>query len=306
MASPVSKLHRTMKNIPIGTFHPVGVHGLRALALCAAVLSPLAAFSQINDTEGLWRGTVSCDPQQSASARSPKAFSNPVAVNVSLAALSGKRDNAQVTERFSGSIERAGRVAMEGTGHWKDNPKRAWRYRLEGNLSGTHMTLTGPMESPDGQTRIRDCRVDLTKSATSSPGVTVKSVPATPLASPPEKVNKDKEHAPRQADALRLDAERVKAAKVRDQKAADQNAAEQRASALKRQADEAAAAKANTAEFEALRLKNQQLEAAKLSADKAAADKALAEKAAAEKAAAEKAAVESKKAPIKARSAMDL
>jgi hypothetical protein len=281
-----------MKKTPTGPFHPIGVLALRSLVVCGTVaLTPLAAQSQINETEGLWQGTLSCGPQLSAAARSPQPFSNPLSVVVSLAALSGKRDNPQVTERFGGSIERSGRVNLEGSGHWKDNPARAWRYRLQGTQSGSRMALAGPMESPDGQTRIRDCKVELANPAmerrsrvanTKPAPVVVSPVPAAPVAPvgrAPEKVNKDKELAERQA--------------------ADQAAADQRAAAAKRQAEDAAAAKASAAELEALRLKNQQLEAARQAAERAS------EKAA-EKAAADKAAAETRKAPIRARSAMDL
>lgn len=184
-----------MKNFPIGRFNPIRVLSLRTVMVCAMVLSPLAVQSQINDRDGLWQGTVACGPQQSASGRSPKAFSNPLALNVSFAALSGKRENAQVLERFVGSIDRNGHVTLDGSGQWNDNPARAWRYRLQGTQSGSQMTLAGPMESPDGKTRIRDCRVELrnlamvkkaqaasSKPAPVSPPLAATPVPAAPAA----------------------------------------------------------------------------------------------------------------------------
>ena len=261
------------------------------------MLSPLVAHSQIYDTEGAWQGSVTCGELQVASNRAGRAFTSPVAVSVSRGAMTGKRENAQVIELFTGSIERSGRASFEGNGHWKDDPKRSWRYRLRGTQSGSHMMLTGPMESQDGKIKLRDCQLKLgnaamerkvqsavTKPAPASNKTAVNPVSATESAArATEKLNKDKELAARQAAEKRLEAER--------------------ASGTKRQSDEAAAAavKANVAELEALRLKNLQLESAKVAAERAAADKAVADKAAAQKADSE-----AKKAPIKARSAMDL
>lgn len=324
-------------NIPSGHSRPVGARVLRTLALFCAMLGSGVAHSQINDTEGVWQGSLSCGELQTAGGRSPKAFVNQIEVTASLGAMTGRRETAGVIESFNGSIERSGSASLEGNGHWKDDPRRSWRYRLKGNQSGAQMTLTGPLESHDGKTRLRDCQLKLTSPALErkdakerknratvprpapsapavapvSPGMTTKPAPAAgPAARSNENLKQDKELAARQAAEKALEAER--------------------ASAAKRQSDEAAAAsaaaRAHAAELEVLRRKNLQLDAEKVAAERAAADKAAAEKATAERATAEKAAAEkaaadkaaadkaarqkadaeAKKAPIKVRSAMDL
>lgn len=291
-----------------GVSNYVRFKGLFTVVLCSAMLSPLVAHSlAINDTEGVWRGVVTCGELQVASSRSGKAFVSPVEVGVSLGAMTGKYENAQVIEQFAGSIDRMGRASVEGNGHWKSDPKRSWRYRLQGTLNGAQMTLNGPMESQDGKTKLRDCQLKLAyatperkqppalpKPTTARSNTAVNPVPTTEsTARTHEKLNKDKELSALQAEQKQLEAER--------------------AAATKRRSDEeaSAAAKAHAAEMNALRVKNLQLESERVAAEKAAAEKAAAERSAAEKAAtdkasAQKAPADTKKAPIKVRSAMDL
>lgn len=200
-----------------------------------------------------------------------------------------------------------GRASVEGNGHWKSNPKRSWRYRLQGTLTGAQMTLNGPMESLDGKTKLRDCHLKLgqatserkqppalPKSTAARSNTAANPVPATEsTARTHEKLNRDKELAALQAAQKQLEADRVAATKRRSDEEA------------------AAAATAHAAEMNALRAKNLQLESERVAAEKAAAEKAAAERSAAENAAANKASAQkahgdTKKAPIKVRSAMDL
>lgn len=333
-----------LSNLPTGPSGSAGPRALCNLALVCAMVGTGAAHGQINDTEGTWQGTLSCGEMQTAGGRSPKGFVSPIKVNVSFAAITGRRDTTEVIESFNGSIERSGRATLEGSGHWKDDPRRAWRYRLMGTQSGSLMTLAGPLESKDGKTRLRDCQVRLTSAvlaakearerndraapaarpapptaskqpASASPpsglstAVAAKPAPAPdPAARTSEQLNRDKELAARQAADKAVEAERALAAR--------------------RQSEEAAAAaarvQAQAAEVEALRRKNLQLEAEKAAAERAAAvaadkaaaeriateraaaERAAAEKAAADKAARQKAEADARKAPIKVRSAMDL
>lgn len=308
-----------LSNSLAGPYGSLGPGALCNLALVFAMLGTGAAHGQINDTEGTWQGTLSCGDMQTAGGRSPKGFVSQIKVNVSLGAIAGRRDTAEVTESFNGTIHRSGLTTLEGSGHWKDDPRRAWRYRLKGSQSGSQMTLAGPLESQDGKTRLRDCQVRLTSAVLAakearersdkaalaarpappaastqpapaapppapSPAVATKPAPAAdPAARTSEKLNRDKELAARQA--------------------ADKAAETERVLAARRQSDEAAAAaraQAQAAEVEALRRKNLQLEAEKAvaeraataAADKAAADRASADKAAAERIAAERMAAE--------------
>ncbi len=296
----------------MGPFGSVGPGVLRNTALVLVILGTGAAHGQINDTEGTWQGTLSCGEMRTAGGRSPKGFVSQLKVNVSFGAITGRRDTTEVIESFNGAIERSGRATLEGGGHWKDDPRRAWRYRLKGTQSGSQMTLAGPLESPDGKTQLRDCQVRLTSAVLAAkearerndraapavrptpptastqptpaaapsvprPAVAAKPAPAADSAArTTEKLNRDKELAAREAADKAVEAERALAAK--------------------RQADEAAAAaaraQAQAAEVEALRRKNLQLEAEKAAAERAAADKAAADKAAADRAAAERVAAE--------------
>lgn len=308
---------------PAGTTRPGGKKVLTHWALCCAMLGTGVAHSQINDTDGVWRGSLSCGEVQVRSSRSAKAFVIPLTVSVSLGAMTGRRDTAKVLERFTGSIERSGRASLDGIGHWKDDPTRSWRYHLRGSHSGFQATLTGPMESQDGKVKLRDCQLKLASAAVErkeQPAVT-RPVPAThdtavkpapsaeTAARSAEMLNKDSERAARQAAEKKLDAVRATEAKRQSEEAA------------------AATAKARAAELEALRLRNLQLESEKAAAERVASDRAASEraaateraaaeraateraasdKAAADKAARQKADTEAKKAPIKVRSAMDL
>ena len=303
-----------LSNLPMGQSVSAGRRALCNLALVCAMVGTGAAHGQINDTEGTWQGSLSCGDMQTAGGRSPKGFVSQIKVNVSLGAITGRRDTAEVIESFNGSINRSGLTTLEGSGHWKDDPRRAWRYRLKGTQSGSLMTLAGPLESQDGKTRLRDCQVRLTSAVLAAKEARERSDRAAPAARPapaaastqpapvappsaprPAVVAKP---APTADPAARASEELNRDKELAARQAADKAVEAERALAAKRQSDEAtaAAARANAAEVEALRRKNLQLEAEKAAADKAAADKAARQKAEAD----------AKKAPIKVRSAMDL
>jgi hypothetical protein len=322
-----------LSNSPTGPSGSVGPRTLCNLALVFAMLGSGAAHGQINDTEGTWQGSLSCGDMQTAGGRSPKGFVSQIKVNVSLGAITGRRDTAEVIESFNGSINRSGLTTLEGSGHWKDDPRRAWRYRLKGTQSGSQMTLAGPLESQDGKTRLRDCQVRLTSAVLAAkearehldkatpaarpappaarpapPAASTQPAPAAPSASSPAVAAKP---APAADPAARTSEKPNRDKELAARQAADKAVEAERAQAAKRQSDEAAAAaaqaQAQPAEVEALRRKNLQLEAEKAAAeraeaaaaDKAAADKAAGERITAERIAAERTAAE-KAAPEKA------
>ena len=282
-----------MKIIPSGRVTSAKGYALRAWILCATALTPILAHSQINALDGEWTGGLACGELQTPSARSTKAFTAGVTLNTSMGSMRGTRQNNEILETYSGSIDRTGRVTLDASGHWKGDPSRAWRIRLHGNQSGSRMVLRGPMESPDGKTQLRACHMELSNLAVEqraranskpSPVVPKTSVrpthPAEPAREPPPPAGQKQQ------------GEQAQAAKALEQKAIE-NAAEERAITAKRQADDATAATART---QALEIENARL----------LAEKAAAERAAAEKAATEKRAADAKKVPIKARSTMDL
>ena len=260
--------------------------------------------SQINDVEGVWNGAISCGVLQIASTRSTKGFISPIEIIVALGSLTGKRENQEIFESFSGSIERTGRVNLEGRGRFKDDSTRVWTYRLNGMLTGSTIKLDGLMESGDRKVRLRTCQLELSNSdikrkkmadsinqenakaaaeKATSEGVTAKKIPSEKAAS--AKASGD------QAAADKASAEKAAVAKAAAEKAYAEKAALDKAAGDKAAADKASAEKAAVA---------------KAAAEKAYAEKAALDKAAGDKAAEQKAATESKKAPIKVRSTMDL
>lgn len=132
--------------------------------LFAAVLTTTSVRSQINDTEGIWKGTISCGVLQVSSTRSNKAFISPIEINSSLGSLIGKRENKEVSESFSGSIDQSGHVKLEGIGSLKDDATRVWKYKLNGLQTGSTMQLDGLMESEDRKVRLRNCQLELSNS----------------------------------------------------------------------------------------------------------------------------------------------
>ena len=281
------------------------------------VLAPGPALSQINDTEGEWRGTLSCGALKVTSTRAGPAYSHPLALRAVVGGLTGQRDTASTQERFTGSLERSGKATLEGRGAWKDDPARSWKFRLQGHYKGAALRLDGVMESLDGKTRLRDCGADLVQvrpvtptspaparaSAPVPPTLAAKSnapaaVPVMPgeVLAQQKKLKQQKEAEELAAQTARDKAAAEKAAieKATAEKALADKAISDKAAADKAQADKARqdqAAQAAQAAQQAA-----QLEAARLAADKALADKR----------ALEIKNREAKKETIKARSSMDL
>lgn len=62
------------------------------------VFAPSPALSQINDTEGEWRGTLSCGALKINSTRAGPAYSHPLALRAVVGGLTGQRDTASTQE----------------------------------------------------------------------------------------------------------------------------------------------------------------------------------------------------------------
>lgn len=262
------------------------------------VFAPSPALGQINDTEGEWRGTLSCGALKIASTRAGPAYSHPLALRAVVGGLTGQRDTASTQERFTGSLERSGKATLEGRGAWKDDPARSWKFRLQGHYKGAALRLDGVMESLDGKTRLRDCVADLVqvKPVTPSPVPARASAPAAPtpavgntapaaLPVLPGEVLAQHKKLKQQKEAEELAAQAARDKALADKAIADKAVAGN-AQADKVRQDQAAQAAQQAA----------QLEAARLASDKALADKR----------ALEIKNREAKKEAIKARSSMDL
>ena len=268
------------------------------------VFAPSPALSQINDTEGEWRGTLSCGALKIKSTRAGPAYSHPLALRAAVGGLTGQRDTASTQERFSGSLERSGKATLEGRGAWKDDPARSWKFRLQGHYKGAALRLDGVMESLDGKTRLRDCGADLVqvRPVTTSPTPARASAPVAPTlaakntAPPALPVMPGEVLAQQKKLKQQKEAEELAAQMARDKALADkavaEKAATEKAIAEKALADKAVADKARQEQA----AQAAQLEAARLAAEKALADKR----------ALEIKNREAKKETIKARSSMDL
>jgi hypothetical protein len=294
--------------------------------------APGPALSQINDTEGEWRGTLSCGALKITSTRAGPAYSHPLALRAVVGGLTGQRDTASTQERFTGSLERSGKATLEGRGAWKDDPARSWKFRLQGHYKGTALRLDGVMESLDGKTRLRDCGADLVQVSpvTPSPAPTRASVPAAPtpvakntappaLPAIPGEALAQQKKLKQQKEAEELAAQTARDKALADkavvEKAAAEKAATEKAIAEKALADKAITDKAVADKAQADKARQDQAaqaaqsaqaaqaaqQAAQLEAARLAADKALADKRALEIKNRE-----AKKEPIKARSSMDL
>ena len=267
---------------------------VQVTTIFTAMLISTTVKSQINDVEGVWNGAISCGVLQIASTRSSKGFISPIEIIVALGSLTGKRENQEIFESFSGSIERTGRVNLEGIGRFKDDSTRVWTYRLNGMLIGSTIKLDGLMESGDRKVRLRTCQLELSNS----------DIKRKKLA---DSVNQENA----KAAAEKATSEGVTAKKIPSEKAASAKALGDQATAEKAAVAKAAAEKAYAEKAASDKAAGDQASAEKAAVAKAAAEKAYAEKAASDKAAAEKAAeqkaaTDAKKAPIKVRSTMDL
>jgi hypothetical protein len=290
------------------------------------VFAPSPALSQINDTEGVWRGTLSCGALKITSTRAGPAYSHPLALRAVVGGLTGQRDTASTQERFTGSLERSGKATLEGRGAWKDDPARSWKFRLQGHYKGAALRLDGVMESLDGKTRLRDCGADLVqvRPVTSSPAPARASAPAAPTPAAkntapaavpvvPSEVLAQQKKLKQQKEAEELAAQTARDKALADKAVAEKAAAEkanaEKAITEKALADKAIADKAVADKTQADKARQDQAaqaaqaaqQAAQLEAARLAADKALADKRALEIKNRE-----AKKEPIKARSSMDL
>jgi hypothetical protein len=285
----------------------------RSLAVCTSLagvlmLAPGQALSQINDTEGDWKGTLSCGALKIKSTRAGPAYSHPLALRAVVGGLTGQRDTASTQERFTGSLERSGKATLQGSGAWRDDPARSWRFRLQGQYQGAALRLDGFMESSDGKIRLRDCGADLTQvrpvtsslppvrtSPPTAPSQTTKSTPppTLPATHVDALAQQKKQKQQKEAEELAAQVAREKALadKALAEKALIDKAIADKALAEKAQADKARQDLATQAAQQAA-----QMEAARLALDKAQADKR----------ALEIKNREAKKETIKARSSMDL
>ena len=290
----------------------------RSLTVCALLagvlmLAPGQALSQINDTEGDWKGTLSCGTRKIKSTRAGPADSHPLALRAVVGGLTGQRDTASTQERFTGSLERSGKATLQGSGAWRDDPARSWRFRLQGQYQGTALRLDGFMESSDGKVRLRDCGADLTQvkpATTSLPPARTTAPPASNQVvknTPPPTLPATNDDALAQQKKQKQQKESEElAVQVAKEKALANKALAEKVIAEKALVDKALADKALAEKAQADKARQDQAaQAAQQAAQMEAARSAL-EKAQADKRALEIKNREAKKETIKARSSMDL
>lgn len=165
---------------------------------CSSGTGAVAASPSSGD--GTLVGQYSCNENLSPISRSKAPFTLPIELSVRQGQVTGKREDPQTVDAFSGSMDSSGMLAIELAGSWKDEPSRRWLGRFKGQVRDGAVRATGEMLSPDGRSKLRDCALTLrfvteqTPPRTSSPGATLPQTPSstrlpvlpTPQASSPQ------------------------------------------------------------------------------------------------------------------------
>ena len=133
----------------------------RILSTCAAaLLIPSAAGA--TPLEGDWIGQLNCSVSFQNPAKAP-AFSNLIRMSVAGNNAKVTRDTNAVIEVLTGTVTKAGRASLFGSGQYKD-PSRAatWTTKIEGIFSGNQFSASGEIINQNGQ-KGRDCTIEMTK-----------------------------------------------------------------------------------------------------------------------------------------------
>lgn len=178
-------------------YKPAWIRTTGYAAVVAAVMAGTSGVSAIAVSlplvDGTLSGQYSCDENLSPISRSKAPFSLPIELAVRQGQVSGKRENPQTVDAFSGSVNPSGLLTVELEGHWKDEPSRRWLGRFKGSLRDGLSRIPGEMLATDSRTKLRDCALLMTfvpvasrsaLSASSAPALaTTPSVPKLPMPS---------------------------------------------------------------------------------------------------------------------------
>ena len=126
----------------------------------------LAEFAPVQPQAGLvpdgeWRGTYSGGPVLTPNSKAPNPFSVRVAMKTRGHVMTMLRENKDVSEWMSGTIDADGRIKLRGDGYWIDGRSASWRMRFDGRFDGKQFQATGALESNDGKTKYRDLTLAL-------------------------------------------------------------------------------------------------------------------------------------------------
>lgn len=210
----------------------------RGRPLYAAALLLLAgSVSRADTIDGEWRGHLECSAVlPGISSIFPGPYSTRISVWSHEGRLEGKREDANSEEKITGSIS-GGRISVNMEGRSKTRPSW-WTTVLSGSVREGHASLAGPLQTPNGLTRVRNCTMALTSVA---------------------------------YEAEAAQAQRAAAENAAQQQAAAQKAAQDQAAAERAAQERAAAENAARARADASRLAEQRAAAARKTAEPAAA-----------------------------------
>lgn len=78
------------------------------------------------------------------------------------------KESGEIKQTLSGEVKSDGSLRLEGVGMRKDTSSPGWRYRFDGRFEGGRFLARGMMFSANLATKLRDCSMTLTRSASST------------------------------------------------------------------------------------------------------------------------------------------
>jgi hypothetical protein len=136
-----------------------------------ALLWAFSGTSLAAPVDGEWTGTLSCgELQNSPNAKSKAPFTGAVTLTIHKNSASLDRVWPKGKEHLEGTVSRGQPIKLEGQGWFYGKEANAWNVRVKLFETGQRYEGKGVLESADGLTRYRDCKVRV-ESAISPPQI---------------------------------------------------------------------------------------------------------------------------------------
>lgn len=130
--------------------------GFMSLALMWAI----SGTSLATPVDGEWTGTLSCgELQNSPNAKSKAPFTGAVTLTIHKNSASLDRVWPKGKEHLEGTVSRGQPIKLEGQGWFFGKEANAWKVRVKLFEIGQRYEGEGVLESVDGLTKYRDCKV---------------------------------------------------------------------------------------------------------------------------------------------------
>jgi CubicO group peptidase (beta-lactamase class C family) len=166
MGSFAENIKMTTKSQRIGpvkpmlrmALRPIMKHGARLASVCLWVLPVWAVGASL---DGRWQGTLSCS--QSLLNQNP-VYSTSIHIDVVGMTGKGQKKDAQTTESFDLQVMPSNKMQMQSVGRRMSEAAPRWFTRMEGEIVGDAIKLTGRMLGSDGATLVRaNCSAHLAR-----------------------------------------------------------------------------------------------------------------------------------------------